>query len=73
MILLLSKTAYVFFFTFFSQIQYALFKSIILVVFSSMTFLSYLWNRPYYNQTTQTIMEIFSGAFAWVNWVLLFT
>jgi hypothetical protein len=71
--ILISKFAYVFFFNFFQQSQYVLFKSIILVVFSCLSFLSYVNNRPYYNQTTQTIVEIFSGVFAWTNLVLLFT
>jgi hypothetical protein len=71
--LLISKLAYVFFFNFFSQSQYVLFKSIVLVVLSCLSFLSYVNNRPFYNQTTQTIVEIFSGIFAWTNLVLLFT
>ena len=37
------------------------------------TFLSFLWNRPYYSQTTQSIVEIFAGLYAWTNLVLLFT
>lgn len=71
--LLISKAIYVFCFTFFSQPQYVLFKSIVLTVLSVMTFASYIYNRPYYSQTTQTIVEIFSGIFAWTNLVLLFT
>lgn len=71
--LLLSKLAYVFFFNFFQQADYVLFKSIILVVFSLLSFLSYLKLHPYYNQSTQLLVEIFSGVFAWVNLVLLFT
>jgi len=70
---MLSKLCYVFFFNFFSQSQYILFKSLVLVVFSCLSFLSYVNNRPFYNQTTQTIVEIFSGIFAWTNLVLLFT
>lgn len=46
---LLSKTAYVFFFNFFTQPEYVLFKSIVLVVFSCLTFISYLKSRPYFN------------------------
>jgi hypothetical protein len=38
-----------------------------------MTFFSFMWNRPYYNQSTQTIVEVFAGLFAWTNLVLLFT
>lgn len=49
LVLLVSKLAYVFFFNFFSQSQYVLFKSIVLVVFSGLSFLSYLNNRPFYN------------------------
>lgn len=71
--MLLQKSALVFFFTFFSEPNYALFKSIVLVIFSSVAFLSVVWNRPYYNQTTQTTHELFSGVFSWANWVLLFT
>ena len=71
--MLLSKAVYCFVFTFFSQPGYPLFKSIVLVIFSSLSFLSYLWNRPYYSQTTQTVVEMFSGMYAWTNWVLLFT
>jgi len=70
---LLQKLIYVFFFNFFKGPQYALFKSIILVVFSCLTFVSYIRNRPYYSQTTQTIVELFAGVFAWTNLVLLFT
>lgn len=73
MVLLFSKAIYVFVFTFFSGYQYALFKSIVLVALSLLTFVSYLYNRPYYSQTTQTIVEIFSGVYAWTNLVLLFT
>ena len=47
--ILISKTAYVFFFNFFTQPTYTLFKSIILVVFSCLTFVSYVKTRPYYN------------------------
>ena len=70
---LLSKTAYVFFFNFFTQPEYVLFKSIVLVVFSCLTFISYVKSRPYFNQTTQLLVEIFSGVYAWTNLVLLFT
>jgi hypothetical protein len=70
---LLSKTAYVFFFNFFTQPEYVLFKSIVLVVFSCLSFISYLKSRPYFNQTTQLLVEIFSGVYAWTNLVLLFT
>jgi hypothetical protein len=70
---LFSKTAYVFFFNFFTQPEYVLFKSIVLVVFSCLTFISYLKSRPYFNQTTQLLVEIFSGVYAWTNLVLLFT
>jgi phosphatidylglycerophosphate synthase len=73
LLVLLSKIAYVFFFNFFSQNEYVLFKSIILVVFSCLTFVSYVKSRPYFNQTTQLLVEIFSGVFAWTNLVLLFT
>ena len=73
LLLLLSKFAYVFFFNFFSQKEYVLFKSIILVVFSCLTFISYVKSRPFFNQTTQLLVEIFSGIFAWTNLVLLFT
>jgi uncharacterized membrane protein HdeD (DUF308 family) len=71
--LLISKLAYVFFFNFFTPAKYTLFKSIVLVVFSCLSFISYVSNRPFYNQTTQTIVELFSGVFAWTNLVLLFT
>eukprot|EP00347_Sterkiella_histriomuscorum_P000937 403373955 len=70
---IISKLAYVFIFVFFSQTEYSLFKSIILCIFSSVTFLSYVSNKPYFNQTTQIIAEIFSGVFAWTNYVLLFS
>lgn len=39
---LLSKSIYIFIFTFFRGDQYCLFKSVVLVIFSSVTFLSYL-------------------------------
>jgi hypothetical protein len=73
LLILLSKLLYVFCFNFFSQPQYVLFKSIVLVIFSVLCFLSYVRNRPYYTGTTQLIVEIFSGVFAWINLVLLFT
>jgi len=71
LVMLLQQTIYVFFFTFFSQSQYALFKVLLLALFSVATYASIVSNRPYYSPTTQILVEIFSGIFAWVNLVLL--
>jgi uncharacterized ubiquitin-like protein YukD len=63
----------VFFFTFFSQPKYALFKTLVLCATSIFCFISYSLNRPYHNQTPQMLSELFSAIFAWANIVLLFT
>lgn len=73
LVMLLQQTIYVFFFTFFPQSQYALFKVLLLAFFSVATYASIVSNRPYYSPTTQILVEIFSGIFAWVNLVLLGT
>lgn len=38
-----------------------------------MVFLSYVSNKPYFNNTTQILVEIFAGIFAWTNYVLVFS
>ena len=52
MLQLLSKTVYVFMFTFFHQEEYGMFKSVILCIFSTVVFLSCVTNKPYFNPTT---------------------
>lgn len=60
-------------FTHFKGESYALFKIIILAIFSSVNFASIITNRPFNSSYCQTIEEIFSAVFAWCNWVLLLT
>jgi hypothetical protein len=47
------------------------FKILVLVVISTITFIRYMIDRPFYNRTFNKIMSVVHGIFAWTNYMIL--
>lgn len=47
------------------------FKILVLVVTSSITFLRYMFDRPFYSRPFNKLMSIIHGIFAWTNYMIL--
>ena len=48
-------------------------KGIILSVFSMIILIQYLQLKPYFNVTTQSLLEIFSAIYMWTNLIVVFS
>jgi hypothetical protein len=47
------------------------FKILILVILSTISFLRYWIDRPYYDTTHNRVMSVLHGLFAWTNYLIL--
>jgi hypothetical protein len=47
------------------------FKILILVILSTISFLRYWIDRPYYDTTHNRVMSVLHGVFAWTNYLIL--
>lgn len=67
----LVKLLLVIVYCFLQDISFNGFKILVLVVASTVTFLRYAFDRPFYNRTFNRVMCVLHGIFAWTNYMIL--
>jgi hypothetical protein len=58
-------------FLFLQDTSFKGFKILILVILSTISFLRYWIDRPYYDTTHNRVMSVLHGVFAWTNYLIL--